>query len=56
MQGNPTPPRITVNEHGFWDDCVEAQRLAIEGNRLIAQQIVEGIRGLWRGFMIWRAP
>jgi hypothetical protein len=53
MQGNLTLPRVTMNEHGFWDDCAEAHRLAIEGNRLIAQEIAEGIRGLWRRVMRW---
>jgi hypothetical protein len=45
MHDNPTRQRVTVNEHGFWDDCAEAQRRAIEGNRLIAQEIATGIRG-----------
>ena len=53
MQGNPTLQRVTVNEHGFWHDYAEAQLLAIEGNRLISQEIAEGIRGLWRRVMHW---
>jgi len=52
MQDNLTPPRVTVNEHGLWDDCAEAQRLPIGGNRLIAQEIAEGIRCGWRRVMI----
>jgi hypothetical protein len=53
MKNNSTPQRVTANGHGFWDDCAEAQRLAIEGNRLIAQEIGEGIHGLWRCVMRW---
>jgi hypothetical protein len=47
MRNNRTPHMVTVNEHGFWDDCAEAHRLASEGNRLIARDIAEGIRSLW---------
>jgi hypothetical protein len=48
MLGNLTERRGTVNDHGLLAEYAEAQRLAIEGNRLIAQEIVAGIRGLWR--------
>ena len=51
MQDNSTPQRVTVSEDGLWAHCAEAQRLAIEGNRLITQVIAEGIRGLWRRVM-----
>lgn len=47
MQDNSTLQTVTVNGHEFWEDCAVAQRLAIEGNRLIAQEIAKGIRGLW---------
>jgi hypothetical protein len=53
MQHNPTPRRVTVNEYQFWKDRAEAQILAVEGNRLIAQAIAEGLRGLWRRVMNW---
>jgi hypothetical protein len=48
MQTNCTLQRVTVNEHGFWDDYAEAQLLMIKGDRLIAQAISDGIRGLRR--------
>jgi hypothetical protein len=51
MQNNFAPQRIAVNEHGCWAEYAEAQLLAIEGNRLIAQEIAEGIHGLWRRVM-----
>jgi hypothetical protein len=53
MQNNSTPQRVTANEHGCWYDAAEAQLLASEGNRLIAQEIVEGLRGMWRRVMHW---
>ena len=51
MQNNASPQRVTVNEPGLWYEGAEAQRLGSEGNRLIAQEIVAGIRGLWRRVM-----
>ena len=48
MQNNFAPRRITVNEHGGWAEYAKAQLLAIEGNRLIAQEIAGGIHDLWR--------
>jgi hypothetical protein len=53
MQDNGTPQGGTVNELGFWHDGAEAQLLASEGNRLIAREIAEGVRGLWRRVMRW---
>jgi hypothetical protein len=40
-------------EHGFWDGCAEAMELSIEGNRLIAQELTEGLRNLWRRATHW---
>ena len=48
MRNNPTRQRF---EHGSWAGYAAAQVMAIEGNRLIAQEIAEGIRGLWRRVM-----
>ena len=53
MRANPTARRLTANEHGFWYDGAEAQLLSSEGNRLIAREIAEGIRGLSRHVMHW---
>jgi hypothetical protein len=53
MRNNFTLQRVTVNEHGSWDHYAEAQVLAVEGNRLIAQAIAEGFRGLWRRVTSW---
>jgi hypothetical protein len=51
MQDNSRLQRLTVDEHRFWEDRAEAQLLAIQGNRLIAQAIADVIRGLRRRVM-----
>ena len=38
-----------MNKSNFWADYAEAMELSVEGNRLIAQEIVELGRGLWLG-------
>jgi hypothetical protein len=48
MHDNSTLQRV---EHGSWAKYAEAQQLAIEGDRLIAQEIAEDVRGLWRRVM-----
>jgi hypothetical protein len=53
MQNNSTPQKVTMNEHGCWYDGAEAQLVASEGNRLIAREIAEAIRGLWHRVMHW---
>jgi hypothetical protein len=43
-----------MNKSDFWTSYAEAMELSIEGNRLIANEIVDLARGLWqrivRGF------
>ncbi|HSZ93950.1 MAG TPA: hypothetical protein VK822_31755 [Acetobacteraceae bacterium] len=51
MRANSTARRLTASQHGFWYDSAEAQLLSSEGNRLIAREIAEGVRGLWRRAM-----
>jgi hypothetical protein len=36
-----------MNEGNFWSDYAEAMELSVEGNRLIAQEIVELGRNVW---------
>lgn len=43
-------------EYGFWDECAKAQELAIEGHRLIAREIADGVRSLWRRMTLWLDP
>jgi|HubBroStandDraft_2_1064218.scaffolds.fasta_scaffold1256334_1 hypothetical protein len=38
-----------MSKGNFWADYADAMELSVEGNRLIAQEIVELGRGLWRG-------
>jgi hypothetical protein len=40
-----------MNNHDFWTDYAEAMELSIEGNRLIAQEITQWVRGLGRGIV-----
>jgi hypothetical protein len=47
MQTGFTLQKVTANEEKY----VEAQLLAIEGNRLIAQAIADGLRDLRRRVM-----
>jgi hypothetical protein len=44
---------LTVNGYCFLNDYTEAQRLAIEGKLLIAQEIAEVARGLRRRVVQW---
>jgi hypothetical protein len=37
-----------MHEPDFWTDCAEAMELSIEGNRLIAREIADLLRGLWQ--------
>jgi hypothetical protein len=53
MRERLRPQRLTLSEFGFGDDYAEAQRLVSEGNRLIAQDIANSLRGLWRRAMRW---
>jgi hypothetical protein len=36
-----------MNNGNFWSDYADAMELSVEGNRLIAQEIVELAGGLW---------
>lgn len=38
-----------MSKPDFWSDYADAMELSVEGNRLIAQEIVELGRDLWRG-------
>jgi hypothetical protein len=40
-------------QHSFWDDYAEAMQASVEGNRLIARDIADGVRALWRITMRW---
>jgi hypothetical protein len=37
-----------MHESDFWTNCAEAMELSIEGNRLIAREIADLLRGLWQ--------
>ena len=37
-----------MHEPDFWTQNAEAMEMSIEGNRLIAQEIVDLFRGLWQ--------
>jgi hypothetical protein len=36
-----------MSKGNFWADYADSMELSVEGNRLIAQEIVELARGLW---------
>jgi len=38
-----------MNSGKFWSDHADAMELSVEGNRLIAQEIVKLARDLWHG-------
>jgi hypothetical protein len=40
-------------EQNYWADCAEAMELAVEGNRLIMQDLAAGSRRLWQRFTEW---
>lgn len=37
-----------MHEPDFWTQSAEAMELSIEGNRLIARELGELMRGMWR--------
>ncbi|MDR3534155.1 MAG: hypothetical protein P4L90_26770 [Rhodopila sp.] len=37
-----------MHEPDFWTNCADWMEMSIEGNRLIAQEIGDAIRDLWR--------
>jgi hypothetical protein len=53
MQHNATSQRVMGDEHGVWAEYAEAQRLVGEGNRLLAREIAENVRGLWSRVTRW---
>jgi hypothetical protein len=45
----PTRERnADMRESDFWNNYAEAMELSIEGNRLIAREIADLLRGLWQ--------
>jgi hypothetical protein len=42
-----------MHELGYWEDCARSAELSLEGNRLLAQEIVGSIRRLFAGVVGW---
>ncbi len=40
-----------MQEPDFWTSCAEAMELSVEGNRLIANELADAVRKLWRRAM-----
>ena len=41
--------RHSIRGQSFWDDNAKAMELLMEGNQMMAREIADGLRRLWRG-------